>query len=194
MAAAQALVAQRSAELRNAQSTEQRAIELTKQKLISKQSAETAATDARNRGCGGARRAGESGTGAPAHWARPARRTPRCARRPRSSRRRNLDLAHTRITAPASGLIANFEVRPGSMVQERRAALHRHRRQRSTGWTRTSRRPRLRRIMPGQKARIVVDMYPKHQNSRAWCRACRAAPARRSRCCRRRTRPATGSR
>jgi multidrug resistance efflux pump len=44
--AATATVAQRSAELRNAQSTEQRAMELTKQKLISKQMAETAATDA----------------------------------------------------------------------------------------------------------------------------------------------------
>ncbi len=46
VAAARALVTQRTAELRNAQATEQRAIELTRQKLISKQSADTMTTEA----------------------------------------------------------------------------------------------------------------------------------------------------
>ena len=50
-------------------------------------------------------------------WARPARRTPRCAQRRRSSRR-PISISRTRASPRRrAGLIANFELRPGSIVQ-----------------------------------------------------------------------------
>ena len=185
-------MAQRSAELRNAQSTEQRAMELTKQKLISKQSAETAATLKRRPRpprCSAAQANLEQATSA---LGKAGAQNAAVRAAAAKLAQANLDLAHTRVTAPATGLIANFEVRPGSMVQSgvpiftvigdteywvdanfketELAGSSRARRRRS--WSTCTRT----------------------MNSRAWCRACRAALARRFRCCLRRTRPATGSR
>ncbi len=159
--AATATVAQRSAELRNAQSTEQRAMELTKQKLISKQSAETAATDAQT--AAAVVRAAQANL-EQATIALGKAGAQNAAVRAAAAKlaQANLDLAHTRVTAPATGLIANFEVRPGSMVQSGVPIFT------VIGdaeyWVDANfKETELRRIKPGQEARVVMDMYPKHQ-------------------------------
>lgn len=161
VAAAQALVAQRNAELRNAQSTEQRAIELTRQKLISQQSAETMATGAAT--AAAAVRAAQANL-EQATSALGDAGAKNAAVRAAAARlaQAQLDLAHTRITAPASGLIANLEIRPGSMVQQGVPLFT------IIGdneyWVDANfKETELRRVKPGQEARVVMDMYPKHQ-------------------------------
>ena len=161
VAAARATVAQRTAELRNAQATEQRANELTKQKLISKQSAETMATEAETAAAAvSAAQAnleqatsvlGKAGAQNAAVRAAAAKLA-----------QAQLDLAHTRITAPGNGLIANLELRPGSMVQAGIPLFT------IIGdneyWVDANfKETELRRVQPGQKARIRVDMYPDHE-------------------------------
>jgi membrane fusion protein (multidrug efflux system) len=161
VAAARALVTQRSAELRNAQSTEKRAIELTAQRLISKQSAETSTTEAQTAAAavqaaqanleqaqGALGKAGAQNAAVRAAAAKLAQA--------------NLDLKHTRVVSPANGLIANFELRPGSMVQNGVPIFT------VIGdtefWVDANfKETELRRIQPGQKATIVVDMYRDHE-------------------------------
>jgi membrane fusion protein, multidrug efflux system len=116
VAAAKATVAQRSAEIHNAQSTEQRAIELTRQKLISKQSAETSATEAQT-AAAAVRAAQANLEQAESAFGKAGAQNAAVRAAAAKLAQANLDLAHTRVTAPASGLIANFELRPGSMVQ-----------------------------------------------------------------------------
>ncbi|HEV7606453.1 MAG TPA: HlyD family secretion protein [Steroidobacteraceae bacterium] len=161
VAAARALVAQRSAELHNAQSTEKRALELTEQRLISKQSAETSTTEAQTAAAavqaaqanleqaqGALGQAGAQNAAVRAAAAKLAQA--------------NLDLKHTRVVAPANGLVANFELRPGSMVQSGVPIFT------VIGdaefWVDANfKETELRRIQPGQKATIEVDMYRDHE-------------------------------
>ena len=160
VAAAQALVAQRTAELNNARSTEQRAAELTRQKLISKQSAETSATEAAT--AAAAVRAAQANL-EQATSALGKAGSQNAAVRAAAAKlaQAQLDLAHTRITAPSSGLIANLELRPGSMVQAGVPLFTII--GDSEYWVDANfKETELRRVLPGQKARIVVDMYPKH--------------------------------
>jgi membrane fusion protein (multidrug efflux system) len=161
VAAARAQVAQRTAELRNAQAEEQRAMELTRQKLISKQSAETMAT--------GAETAAAEVNAAQANLEQAQSALGQAGAQNAAVRaaaaklaQAQLDLTHTRITAPASGLIANFELRPGSMVQNGVPAFT------IIGdneyWVDANfKETELRRVQVGQKARLVVDMYPDHE-------------------------------
>ena len=160
VAAAQALVAQRTAELNNARSTEQRAAELTRQKLISKQSAETSATEAAT--AAAAVRAAQANL-EQATSALGKAGSQNAAVRAAAAKlaQAQLDLAHTRITVPSSGLIANLELRPGSMVQAGVPLFTII--GDSEYWVDANfKETELRRVLPGQKARIVVDMYPKH--------------------------------
>jgi len=163
VAAARAQVVQRSAELHNAQSTEKRAMELTAQRLISKQSAETSQTEAQTAAAavqaaqanleqaqGALGKAGAQNAAVRAAAAKLAQA--------------NLDLKHTRVTAPANGFIANFGLRPGSMVQSGVPIFT------LIGdteyWVDANfKETELRRIQPGQKARVVVDMYRGHEFS-----------------------------
>jgi membrane fusion protein (multidrug efflux system) len=161
VAAARATVEQRTAELRNAQSTEQRAIELTKQKLISKQSAETTATEART--------AAAAVSAAQANLEQATSALGKAGAQNAAVRaaaaklaQANLDRAHTRVTAPASGLIANFEMRPGSMVQSG-VPIFTVIGDREFWVDANFKETELRRIKPGQKATIVVDMYKDHE-------------------------------
>jgi len=161
VAAARAQVAQRSAELHNAQATEKRAMELTAQRLISRQSAETSQTEAQTAAAavqaaqanleqaqGALGKAGAQNAAVRAAAAKLAQA--------------NLDLKHTRVTAPANGYIANFDLRPGSMVQSGVPIFT------VIGdteyWVDANfKETELRRIQPGQKAKIVVDMYRDHE-------------------------------
>ena len=157
VAAARALVAQRTAELTNAQSNEQRSKELTEQKLISRQNAEMVETQARTaaaavsasqanleQALSGLGKAGANNATVRAAAAKLAQA--------------KLDLSHTKVISPASGVIANFELRPGSMVQNGVPIFT------IIGdtefWVDANfKETELRRVRPGQKATIVVDMY-----------------------------------
>ncbi len=161
VAAARAMVSQRSAELSNAQSTEQRAMELTKQKLISKQSAETAATDAQT-AAAAVRAAQANLEQATSALGKAGAQNAAVRAAAAKLAQANLDLTHTRVTAPADGLIANFEVRPGSMIQSGVPIFT------VIGdteyWVDANfKETELRRIQKGQKATIVVDMYKDHE-------------------------------
>jgi membrane fusion protein (multidrug efflux system) len=161
VAAARAQIEQRTAELTNAQSNEKRAKELTEQKLISKQLADTAMTEARTA------EAAVSAANANLQQALSAlgkagasNATVRAAAAKVAQAR--LDLERTRITAPADGLIANFELRPGSTVQAGVPIFTII--GDSNYWVDANfKETELARIRPGQKARIVVDMYKKHE-------------------------------
>jgi membrane fusion protein (multidrug efflux system) len=161
VAAARALVAQRAAELTNAQSNEKRSKELTEQKLISKQTAETTATEAQT--AAAAVRAAQANL-EQAQGALGKAGAQNAAVRSAAARlaQANLDLKHTRVTAPANGLIANFELRPGSMVQSGVPIFTVI--GDSQFWVDANfKETELRRIKPGQKATIVVDMYRDHE-------------------------------
>jgi membrane fusion protein, multidrug efflux system len=160
VAAARAQITQRTAELTNAQSNETRAKELTAQKLISKQLADTAMTEARTA------EAAVSAAQANLQQALSAlgkaganNATVRAAAAKVAQAR--LDLQRTRIISPADGLIANFELRPGSTVQAGVPLFTII--GNSSYWVDANfKETELARIHPGQKARIVVDMYKKH--------------------------------
>lgn len=160
VAAARALVAQRAAELRNAQSNERRALDLIARNLVSKQSAETISTQAET--AAAAVRAaeaelvqaqstlgkiGEGNAGVRAALAKVDQA--------------KLDLEHTRVIAPAGGLIANFSLRPGSTVQKEVPLFT------IIGneeyWVDANfKETELDRVHPDQHAQIVVDMYRDH--------------------------------
>src|SRR4051812_45270578 len=116
VAMAQAQVAQRQAELRNSQANEKRAKGLIARNLVSKESAEAtstlastaeAAVKAAEANVEQAKSAlGKVGEGNAAVRAAQIR-----------VEQAQLDLDHTKVTAPVSGLLANFSLRVGSMVQ-----------------------------------------------------------------------------
>jgi len=161
VAAARALVTQRTAELTNAQSNEKRSKELTAQKLISSQTAETMETQARTaaaavsaaqanleQALSGLGKAGANNATVRSAAAKLAQT--------------KLDLSHTKVIAPASGVLANFGLRPGSMVQSGVPIFT------VIGdteyWVDANfKETELRRVKPGQKATIVVDMYRDHE-------------------------------
>jgi membrane fusion protein, multidrug efflux system len=161
VAAARALVSQRSAELHNAQATEQRAIELTKAKLISAQSAETMATEAET-AAAAVRASQASLEQATSALGKAGAQNAAVRAAAAKLSQAQLDLAHTRVTAPSSGLLANFELRPGSMVQMG-VPLFTVIADNEYWVDANFKETELRRVLPGQKARIVIDMYPGHQ-------------------------------
>jgi membrane fusion protein (multidrug efflux system) len=161
VAAARATVIQRSAELANARSNEKRARDLTEQKLISAQNAETVATQARTaeaavsaaqanlqQSLGALGQAGARNAGVRAATSQLAKA--------------QLDLSHTRVVAPGGGLLANFDIRPGTMVQ---AGVPIFTIIDDSGfWVDANfKETELQRIKPGQAATIVVDMYRGHE-------------------------------
>lgn len=160
IAAAQALVTQRAAELRNAQSNERRVSDLVAQNLVSKQSAETVGTQAET--AAAAVRAaqanlekaqsalGKTGEGNAAVRAALAK-----------LEQARLDLQYTKITAPTSGLIANFSLRPGSTVQKELPLFTII--SDEEYWVDANfKETELDRVHPGQHAQVVMDMYRDH--------------------------------
>jgi membrane fusion protein (multidrug efflux system) len=159
--AARAQVIQRTAELANARSNEKRARELTERKLISAQNAETVATQARTaeaavsaaqanlqQALGALGQAGARNAAVRAATAQLAQA--------------QLDLSHTRVTAPAGGLLANFDVRPGTMVQAG-VPIFTIIDDREFWVDANFKETELRRVKPGQSATIEVDMYRGHE-------------------------------
>jgi membrane fusion protein (multidrug efflux system) len=106
-----------------------------------------------------------------------------------------LDLAHTRVVAPDDGYVTELGLRPGAVITAGSplfafVAAH-------DWWLDANyKETQLEKFRPGQAAQIVVDMYPHHLFHGvvgSWAASATAA-ARRLRCCRRKTPPATGSR
>lgn len=160
VAAARAQVAQRAAELRNAQSNERRTRDLIARNLVSQQSAETISTQAETaeaavkaaeanlaQAQSTLGKIGEGNAGVRAALAKVAQA--------------KLDLDHTRIIAPAGGLIANFSLRPGSTVQKE-IALFTIISDEEYWVDANFKETELDRVHPGQHAQIVVDMYRHH--------------------------------
>ncbi|HUQ11216.1 MAG TPA: HlyD family secretion protein [Steroidobacteraceae bacterium] len=160
VAAARAQVVQRTAELANARSNEQRSRELTGQKLISKQSAEAVETQARTaeaavsaaqanlqQALGALGQAGERNAAVRAATAQLARA--------------QLDFSHTRVVALSGGTLANFDIRPGTMVQAG-VPVFTIIDDREFWVDANFKETELERVKPGQSATIEVDMYPGH--------------------------------
>jgi membrane fusion protein (multidrug efflux system) len=161
VAAARAEVAQRAAELRNAQSNERRTKDLIDRKLISQQTAEATMTQAET--AQAAVKAAEANL-EQAQSALGREGSKNAAVRAAAAKRdqAKLDLAHTKVSAPTSGLIANFDLRPGSTVQ-REVPLFTIIGD-SEFWVDANfKETELARIRPGQMAAIVVDMYRGHE-------------------------------
>jgi membrane fusion protein (multidrug efflux system) len=161
VAGARAQVTQRQAELRNAQSNERRVRDLIERKLISQQSAEAMITEAET--------AQAAVHAADANLQQALSALGEAGKRNATVRaaiarldQAKLDLEYTRIFAPASGLIANFGLRPGSSVQ--------------TGivlfaiisdeeyWVDANfKETELDQIRSGQHATVRLDMYRDHE-------------------------------
>ncbi|HWK74737.1 MAG TPA: HlyD family secretion protein [Povalibacter sp.] len=160
VAAAQALVTQRAAELRNAQSNERRVRDLVARNLVSQQNAETVGTQAETAAAAvhaaqanlekAQSALGNAGEGNAAVRAALAK-----------LEQARLDLEHTKVTAPTSGLIANFTLRPGSTVQKELPLFTLIGDQEY--WVDANfKETELDRVHPGQRAEVVMDMYRDH--------------------------------
>lgn len=155
--AAQALVAQRAAELSNAQSNLRRTRNLIKSGFLSEQNveatqtavatAEAAANAARANLAQAKSAAGEPGEQNAAVQAAQSR-----------LQQARLDLSHTRVSAPTSGTVANLTLRPGSPVQPLAPVFSLV--SDNNFWVDANfKETQLSRIRRGQKATVRVDMY-----------------------------------
>jgi membrane fusion protein (multidrug efflux system) len=72
-----------------------------------------------------------------------------------------LDLEHTKVKAPTQGMVANLTLRPGNTVTPG-APLFSIVSNQEYWIDANFKETELSRVRPGQKARVVVDMYPKH--------------------------------
>jgi len=161
VAAANAQVAQRLAELRNAQSNEKRVRDLIRRNLISQQAAESTLTQAET--AEAAVKAAEANL-EQARSVLGSVGSENAAVRAANANleKAKLDLEHTKIYAPAAGLIANFSIRPGSMVQ-REVPLFTIISDEEFWVDANFKETELDRVLPGRKATIVLDMYRKHE-------------------------------
>lgn len=73
-----------------------------------------------------------------------------------------LNLTYTKIYAPSSGTVVNFNLRVGSMITAQQtyfALIENH-----SWWVDANyKETDLSRIRPGQTAKIIIDMYPNHR-------------------------------
>jgi membrane fusion protein (multidrug efflux system) len=160
VAAARAQLAQKQAEELNARHTSQRTQELVAGGFFSKQGGEQARTQATT--AQAAVRAAEA-TVAQAESALGATGNDNAAVRAAEAAlaQARLDLERTKVTAPTAGVIANFSLRPGNTVAPGTPLFTIV--SDEEYWVDSNfKETELSHIRPGQKARVVVDMYPKH--------------------------------
>ncbi len=159
--AAQAQLAQRIAELTNAQSNERRTRNLIRNGFLSEQNAEdtqtvvataAAAVNAARANLAQAKSAlGEPGEQNASVQAAQSR-----------LRQAKLDLSHTRVYAPTSGTVANLTLRPGSPVQPLAPVFSLV--SDANYWVDANfKETQLNRVRPGQEATVRVDMYPERE-------------------------------
>lgn len=157
---AEAQVAQRTAEWKNAEANQRRTRKLVKQGFLSEQGAEEAGTQAAT--AAAALHAAQAnleearsalgkagGDNATIHAAAATLDQAR------------LDLQHTHVTAPTAGMVTNFSLRPGNTVQAGQPLFviisNRN------FWVDANfKETELKRIHQGERAIIDVDMYPHH--------------------------------
>lgn len=160
VAAAEAQVAQRRAELANAEDNFRRTRRLVQQGFLSKQGGESAGTQVTT--AEAALRAAQAnleqarstlGTVGSDNAAVRAAQT--------AVEQARLDLQHTHVTAPADGVVTNISLRPGNIVQPG-VPLFVIISNRGFWVDANFKETELKRIHPGQKAAIDVDMYPGH--------------------------------
>ena len=114
---------------------------------------------------------------------------------PGRGRQGQLDLSRTEVRAPMDGVVENADrLQVGQMAVHRRSAWCRWSAA-QTAWVEANFKEKdLGRMVPGQRAKIEVDAYPRPEVRPATSRASAPAPAANSRCFRRRTPTAIGSR
>ena len=72
-----------------------------------------------------------------------------------------LDLAHTQIFAPADGILVNFSLRPGTMIEAGTPLFTLV--ENKTWWVDANfKETDLKQLHPGETATIVLDIYPDH--------------------------------
>jgi membrane fusion protein (multidrug efflux system) len=158
--AARAEVAQRQAELQNAQSNDRRTRNLIAGGFLSAQSAEATHTEAATSSATlkaaqahleqAISALGESGADNPDVRAAEARVA-----------QAKLDLGYARVTAPTSGTVANLTLRPGSAVAARTPVFSLI--SDTEFWVDANfKETQLIRVRAGQSARVVSDMYRNH--------------------------------
>ncbi|MGC3988127.1 MAG: HlyD family secretion protein [Chthoniobacteraceae bacterium] len=157
--AAEAEVARARASLDNANSQLKRSEELVAQKFLSQQALDDARAKARTEA------AGVAAAEAKLARARAVRggdtASPEVLQTQADIAQAKLDLEHTRIVAPSSGRITNFTLVAGSNVTANTpvAALIVD----GSFWVDANfKETQLAGLAPGQKAEVVVDMYPNH--------------------------------
>lgn len=158
--AARAQVAQRGAELRNAQSNERRIQDLVQRNLVSQQNAESVRTQAET--ADAAVKAAEANLSqAMSALGKAGDRNAAVRAALAKQDQAKLDLDYTKIIAPTGGLIANFTLRPGSTVQKE-VPLFTIISDEEYWVDANFKETELDRIKVGQKARVIVDMYRSH--------------------------------
>ena len=155
---AQAQLAQRRAELSNAESNEWRTQQLVERGFLSKQGGETARTQVATA------RAGVQAAEAAVEQARSAlgragEQNASVQAAAAAVNQARLDLEHTHVVAPTSGVVANLTLRPGNMVQAGTPLFVIIGDQEF--WIDANfKETELKRIRTGEEAAIRVDMYP----------------------------------
>ena len=160
VAAAEAQVNQRKAELENAQSNNRREQQLVRQGFLSKQGAEAARTQAAT--AEAALRAAQANLEqARSTLGATGERNANVQAVRAAVEQARLDLEHTHVTAPAQGTIANLSLRPGNTVQAG-APLFALIASQEYWADANFKETEMERIRPGEAATVTVDMYPDH--------------------------------
>ena len=160
VAAARAQLAQRQAELQNAESNDRRTRNLIQNGFLSAQSAEATHTQAQI--AAAAVKAAQASL-AQALSALGKGATGEADLRAAEARvgQARLDLERARVTAPTSGTVASLTLRPGSTVSAQ-APVFSIISDRDFWVDANFKETQLRRVRPGQRARVVTDVYPDH--------------------------------
>ncbi len=160
VAQSEAQLAQRQAELRNAQSNDWRTRQLVASGFLSKQGGETARTqvqtaEAAVRAAEAAVQQAKSALGKTGEENAAVRAAMAAVEQAR------LDLEHTHVVATAAGTIANLSLQPGNTVQPGTPLFVVIGNQEY--WVDANfKETELKRIRQGQSVEVTVDMYPDH--------------------------------
>jgi membrane fusion protein (multidrug efflux system) len=160
VAAARAEVAQREAELRNAEANDERVRDLVKRHFLSEQDAETTHTQALT-AAAALRAANADLEQAESTLGQAGERNAAIRAAKAKLGQARLDLEHTRVLAPTSGIVANLTLRPGATVQAE-MPLFAIVSDRNYWVDANFKETEVGRIHPGQSATVRLDMYPDH--------------------------------
>ncbi|HET7549282.1 MAG TPA: HlyD family secretion protein [Usitatibacter sp.] len=160
VASAEAVLAQRRAEESNARSTWERNQQLVKSGFISPQAAETSRTQLAT--AAAAVRAAEAEVAkAKSALGKTGDENAAVQAATAAVEQAQLDLDRTRVVSPADGVIANFTLQPGNTVQPGQPLFVVI--ANDEWWVDANfKETQLNDVRPGEKARVVSDVYPDH--------------------------------